>query len=302
MAHSTRQRWINLATILLALVAALIRPPVIDGSMVDQLSGTNERLEIARRISTAAGDTSTIAVIVSPADVTIAETFADLAALRRRLTDLDNGITIRSIDAASDQLFLYRLAGADPVAELLVSLRDNRQSATIINANATSFLIVITSPGSFDLGVLDILDSHAWDDLYVAHAVLASAQLERDVAAGLEKDLRLLIPVIVGITLIALFVAFGHWRALMLPLFASAASTVVTFALFSVAGVTINLVTLLALPIVLVVGLANSCHFLAKSGSDSGSRDDIGVAVRLTLQRVGLQHPYNRICACFARL
>jgi uncharacterized protein len=301
MAHSTRQRWINLlgwianrprrsalaATILLALVAALIRPPVIDGSMVDQLSGTNERLEIARRISTAAGDASTIAVIVSPADVTIAETFADLASLRRRLIDLDNGITIRSIDAASDQLFLYRLAGADPVAELLVSLRDNRQSATIINANATSFLIVITSPGSFDLGVLDILDSHAWDDLYVAHTVLASAQLERDVAAGLEKDLRLLIPVIVGIALIALFLAFGHWRALILPLFASVASTVVTFALFSVSVVTINLVTLLALPIVLVVGLANSCHFLAKSGSDSGSRDDTNVTVRLTLQRVG---------------
>jgi len=276
-----------LATTLLALVAALIRPPVIDGSMVDQMSGTNERLEIARRISSAAGGASTTAVIVSPATVSIADVFADLMMLRQRLTALDNGIAVRSIDAAADQLFLYRLEGVDPVDELLVALRDNPESATIINADATSFLIVITSPGSLNLAVLDILDARSWESVYTEHAVLASAQLERDVVAGLGKDLRLLLPVIVGVILIALFIAFGCWRALLLPLFASVASTVVTFALFSAAVVTINLVTLLALPIVLIVGLANSCHFLAKSGSGRGSRDNVAATVQLTLQRVG---------------
>jgi len=301
MRRTRRQRWTNLlgwiadrprgsallATVLLSLVAALIRPPVIDGSMVDQLSGSNERLEVARRISGAAGGASTAAVIVSPGAASIAGIFADLVELRRQLTALDNGIAIRSIDAAADQLFLYRLDGADPVGGLLVALRDNPESATIINADATSFLIVITSPGSLDLAVLDILDARSWEGVYTEHAVLASAQLERDVAAGLEKDLRLLLPVIVAVTLVALFIAFGCWRALLLPLFASVASTVVTFALFSAAVVTINLVTLLALPIVLIVGLANSCHFLAKSGSAPGSRNNVAAAVRLTLQRVG---------------
>jgi len=295
------QRWIGLlgsmadwprasavmATVLLALIASLIRPPMIEGSMVDQMSGTSGRLEIGRRISDAAGAMSTTAVIVTPADADIADIFVDLAALRGQLAGLDARITMRSVDAAHEQLFIYGLSPGDPVGDLLTVLRDNPEAATIINRDATRFLIVIASPEVLEVEVLRVLNNHRWSDVYAESAVLASALLERDVAAGLEKDLRLLIPVIVGVTLLVLFIAFGHWRALLLPLFASVASTVVTFALFSAAVVTVNLVTLLALPVVLIVGLANSCHFLAKSESDRGSRHNIDATVRLTLQRVG---------------
>jgi len=275
------------ATVLLALIAAFIRPPVIEGSMVDQLSGTNEQLEIAGRVSAATGNTSTTAIIVAPRNASIAAVFADLANLRQRLADLDDRIIVSSIDAASDQLFLYRLLRNDPVSELLGVLAEDPRSTTIISRDSTRFLIIITSPETLRQSVLDVLDGRAWKTLYTEHVVLASALLERDVAAGLAKDLRLLMPAIVSATLIALFVAFGCWRALLLPLFASAASMVVTFALFSATFVTINLITLLALPVVLIVGLANSCHFLAKAAAGVASRNSADAAVRLTLQRVG---------------
>jgi len=255
--------------------------------MVDQLSGTSERLEIARRITAATGGASTVAVIVSPADVSIAAIFDDLAALRQRLESLDQSIVLQSIDAARDQLFVYDLSYDRPVADLLEVLRDNPQSAAMINAEATQFLLLITSPESLQSAAIKTLDAHHWESVYTARMMLASAQLENDIVAGLEKDLRLLLPVIVAVTLVALFFAFGYWRALLLPLFASVASIVVTFSLFSSLVVTINLITLLALPIVLVVGIANSCHFLAKSGSDRESHDCVDKAVRLTVQRVG---------------
>ncbi|MDH3339623.1 MAG: hypothetical protein OEM76_17600, partial [Gammaproteobacteria bacterium] len=38
------------ATLLLALIAALIRPPVVEGSMVDQLSGTTAELAVVQQI------------------------------------------------------------------------------------------------------------------------------------------------------------------------------------------------------------------------------------------------------------
>jgi len=301
MQVTIRQHWIGLlgwiadrprgsavaATLLLALLAGLLRPPVIDGSMVDQLSGSNERLDIADRITAASGDQSRTAIIASPASVSIGEIFAQLNNLRAELLSLDDRITLRSIDEASEQLFVYDLSRDDSIIDLLRVLRDDEQARTIINRDATRFLIVVTSPESLAFDVLHVLDDHAWGRAYVTRAVLANALLERDVVAGLGKDLRLLLPVIVGVTLVALFLAFGAWRALLLPLFASIASTIVTFALFSATAVTINLVTLLALPIVLIVGLANSCHFLAKSGTDAGSSHDIDAAVRLTLQRVG---------------
>ncbi len=255
--------------------------------MVDQLSGSNERLEIARRISAATGDESTVALIKTPGDVAIAEVFANLAVLRERMDALDGRITVRSIDDAREQLFVFDLNTGSAIADLLSALRDTPQASTIINRTANKFLVVISLPESLEDGVLEIVNALVGVDNDEGTVVLASALLEADVVAGLGKDLRLLIPVIVAVTMVALYGAFGHWRALLLPLFASVASTVVTFALFSALVVTINLVTLIALPVVLIVGLANSCHFLAKSSADPVTSDAVASVVRTTMQRVG---------------
>jgi predicted RND superfamily exporter protein len=275
------------AMVLLAIIGGLIRPPIIEGSMVDQLSGSNERLEIARRISAATGDESTVALIKTPGDVAIAEVFANLAVLRERMDALDGRITVRSIDDAREQLFVFDLNTGSAIADLLSALRDTPQTSTIINRTASKFLVVISLPESLEDGVLEIVNALVGVDNDEGTVVLASALLEADVVAGLGKDLRLLIPVIVAVTMVALYGAFGHWRALLLPLFASVASTVVTFALFSALVVTINLVTLIALPVVLIVGLANSCHFLAKSSADPVTSDAVASVVRTTMQRVG---------------
>ena len=313
--RATRQhRWIDLlgwiadrprgaaivAVVLLAALATFIRMPVIDGSIVDHLSSSNERLEIARRIAVAGGSETTIAIVFTPRAVSIGLIVDDLAGLQGALSAVSERIVLRSVGAARDRLFAYDLEETDPIASLLGVLRENPESATIINQSAARFLAVISLPEELDRAVLDIVDRHPSDDLYSNVTVLASAQLEDDVAEGLVKDLRLLIPVIVAVTLLALYLAFGELRALLLPLFASVASTVATFALFSSMGVAINLVTLIALPVVLIVGLANSCHFLAKSSAESFHEGDRGVVVRTTLQRVGPPFFYSTLTTAIA--
>lgn len=288
------------AVVLLAMIAAFIRPPVIQGSMVDQLSGSNERLAIARRITAAMGGETTIAIIFTPRAVSIGAVFDDLAGLQDALSTLSERIVIRSVDAARDRLFAYDLEARDSIVSLLNVLRVNPESAMIINQSATRFLAVISLPEALERSALDIVDQHPGDGLYSNVTVLAGAQLEDDVAEGLGKDLRLLIPVIVIITLLALYLAFGDWRALLLPLFASVSSTVVTVALFSSMSVTINLVTLIALPVVLIVGLANSCHFLAKVSARAGHEVDSDVAVRTALQRVGPPFFYSTLTTAIA--
>ncbi|MDH3273052.1 MAG: MMPL family transporter [Gammaproteobacteria bacterium] len=278
--------WI--ATGLLALLALMIRPPVIEGSMLDQISGSNEGLEVALQIAQASGDATTVAVIVRPkVGISIAAVFDDLATLRQKLASASDSASVRSIDSVRDQLFLYDLNPDDSVHTLTSALRENPLAQTIISADALSFLVVVSSPGGDEKQLLRLLGEHHWDDVYSAYRVLAGLELEQDIAAGLERDLRVLIPVAMFLMLLALWAAFGGWRALLLPVFASIASAVVTFALFSAANVTINLVTLLALPIVLIVGLANSCHFLARSDAVAEGRQDIDAAVAQSLQRVG---------------
>jgi predicted RND superfamily exporter protein len=277
-----------LAAGLLALVAMMIRPPVIEGSMLDQISGSNEGLAAAMQIARASGDATTVAVIVRPkAAIDIAAVFDDLAMLRQKLASVSSSASVRSVDSARDQLFLYDLTPTDSVHMLTNALRDNPLAQTIISADASGFLIVVSSSGNDEKQLLRVLGEHRWNDVYSVYRVLAGLELEQDIAAGLEQDLRILIPVAMFLMLLALWVAFGSWRALPLPVFASVASALVTFALFSAVNVTINLVTLLALPIVLIVGLANSCHFLAKSDSLAEGRENIDAAVAQSLQRVG---------------
>lgn len=275
------------AFLIVLLIASQIRAPVIEGSMVDEMSGANPSLEVAARIAAAQGNLVSAAVMVTPRTVSIGEVFDNLESLRTELTAVHESIQLVSITDVQDQLFLYRLSTIDPVVELLTVLRDNEQSTTIISRDGRRFLVLLRAPEALEHQVLDVLARHNWSAISTDQTILAGAQLERDIASGLAKDLRLLIPAIVCLMLFALFLAFGHWLALLLPVFASVASTVIIFALFSIADVTINIVTLLALPIVLIVGLANSCHFLAKSKSVVGAPDDIDAAVGASLRRVG---------------
>jgi predicted RND superfamily exporter protein len=312
MPPTIQQRWISLlgrvadrpggsaavSLLLLLAVGGLIRPPVIEGSMVDQLSGTNARMEIAQRIASATGDETIIAIIVSPKEVRIGAAFDVLAGLRAALTTVDGRIKVRSIDAAADSLFVYDLERSDPIGFLLTALRENPDATTVINSLATRFLVVVSLPGDLELAALDVIAAHDQTQALGSFTVLAGAQLEQDVVAALGKDLRLLIPVIVAVTLLAVFLAFGCWRAMLLPLYASVVSTSVTFALFSIMGVTINLVTLIALPVVLIVGLANSCHFLARSSAEPAA--DVSIVVRDTLQRVGPPFFYSTLTTSIA--
>lgn len=263
---------------------ASIRGPVIDGSMIDRMSGDNAQARIAREIRAATGDRAIVAEIVEPGDERIDQVFARLDALRGRLAAMDASITMDSIDRSRDQLFLYGLTIRDPVRRLLTDLRDTPQSAGIIDESGRRFLVVIECPPSLERKVLMLLrEEHNG----TSRRVIAAAQLEDDIAHALLRDLRVLIPVIVITMLGALLAAFGRWQALILPVFASVASIAVTLALFTLCAVAINLITLLAVPIVLIVGLANSCHFIAKSQQLHHRDSDIAAAVRTTLKQVG---------------
>ena len=176
------------ATALLAVVAALIRPPTIEGSMVDQLSGATEGLAVVRQIAAATGDPAVAAVIVTPGNTSIASLFADLDHLRAGLGELGNDVTLRSVDAAREQLFVYGLAPADPVSALLQALHGTPDAGAIISNDAERFLLLVRSPRELQEAVLDMLDQHVWPDAYTDITVLANAQLEREVARELPEQ------------------------------------------------------------------------------------------------------------------
>jgi len=282
-----------LALAIIFLLGTQVRPPVFAGSMIDEIDAGNPVLERAALVSAARGNAETIVVLMDPGDSSIGATIASLTKLRAELEQISPEVSLRSLESLVGQMIVYGLGPDDTARELLVALREDVAS-TIVSRDARLFAAIVLAPADVDDSVVAFLDQYVPGGGLVQVGVLAGAALERDVAAGLRADLRKLIPLIVVSMLAVLWAAFGHWRALLLPVFATVASTVVVFSLLSFAEMTINLVTLLALPIVLIVALANSCHFLAKSSAALETTSERAAAVVDTLHKVSV--PYLISC------
>ncbi|MEL7187850.1 MAG: hypothetical protein AAFN50_15690, partial [Pseudomonadota bacterium] len=289
--YAARAMLVSLA--LVVLFALQIRAPQYAGSISDQVSAQSPVLAAAEEVSAARGGLKTLLVIVEVSDESIGATFERLTAVEQTLTAIGVAAEVRSLNSLREQLFVFGLDASDPVFELLQALRDAGKELSLVSRDARSFSIAVTVPDEQERDALFALRELDFGGGQVG--VLADAALEVDVASGLRRDLRILIPAIVFVMLATIWTAFRQWRALILPAYASIASATVTFGVLSLFEIAINLVTLLALPIVLIVALANSCHFLARADRVEGDKEN---AVHAALSLVAV--PYLVSCVTTA--
>ena len=275
--------------VLVAIFASQIRAPQYAGSISDEVTTLSPALLAAEEVAAARGDQKTLLVIVDASEEPIRETLDRLDALSKSLEAAGIPAEVRSLNVLRDQLFVFGLDPTDSIFDLLRSLRDTGHELSLVSRSARSYSVAVAVAGHQEADALSAL--LGLDFGGTGSEVLAGAGLEIGVASGLRRDLRILIPGIVFVMLATIWTAFRQWRALILPAYASVASAIVTFGVLSMLGVTINLVTLLALPIVLIVALANSCHFLARVDRVGGDRDS---AVHRALSLVAV--PYLVSC------
>ncbi len=279
----------GLALLLLGALASQVETPAYSGSLTDQITAQSEQLLAAAEINAARGDEHTLIVLVPTTDRSIAALFETLAGLEVHLVRGGVDAGIASLLALREQLFVYGLTESDAETALLGALRDGGHERALVARDGGRFGLVVTVPDADAAEAMRLLREYDFGANGIQ--VLAEVGLEQDVAAGLQQEVRILIPAIVLVMLGTLMVAFRHWRALVLPVFASIASGVAVLSVLALTHVTINLVTMLALPIVLIVALANSCHFLAKARTS----DDASItSIAGVLADVGI--PYLASC------
>ncbi|MCZ6774297.1 MAG: hypothetical protein O7G83_20250 [Proteobacteria bacterium] len=284
----------GLAVVLVVAFAMQLRPPTFVGSMVDELAANNPHILAAEQIAAARGNTETIVALIAPGSATIGGAFADLRSLEAGIQQISGRALVRSAHLFAGQLILFGHNDETPLSAFLLGLQQGGGASSLVSKDAGLFGLAADVANTDTAEVLALIRDHKFSSGLETVAVLAAAALEEDVAAGLQQDLRRLIPAIVVVMLGALVLAFGHWRSLVLPVFASIASATVVFSLLSLANIGINLVTLLALPIVMIVALANSCHFLARSSTVLDTIEDLDAVVAATLRRVAV--PYLISC------
>ena len=284
-----------------ALLALLVREPVFEGSLVREMSPDLPELVAARTIAAARDGRESSVIIVSPADGTsIRETFEAIELMQAALGLVIDDVGFRSILAVREQLFFFDLDPDSPVSALLVALRESPQYQFLVSPSLPMFVELVVTGAADQDSIYDAIETWQPPASLSEVRVLAGERLNDDVANSLREDLRVLIPIILLASLLVLFIAFGHWRALLLPAFASVVSTIIVLAIISIAGITINLVTLLALPVVLIVSIANSCHFLAKSAAVGGDARTVDAAIEATLRRVALPYFLSSLTTAIA--
>lgn len=284
----------GLSVALVVFFAIQLQPPTYSGSMVDQLAANNPRAQAAALIASARGHTETVVAIIAPGSANVGNAFADLRVLEATIAELSEPAFVRSAHSFEGQLLLFGHDVDTSLSAFLLALQQGDRANSLVSKEARFFALAADVSSADAAQIVALIRGHEFPSGLTTVAVLAAAALEEDVATGLRQDLRRLIPAIVFVMLGALLLAFGHWQSLVLPVFASIASSVVVFSFLSLANVSINLVTLLALPIVLIVALANSCHFLAKSSTVLDKNEDLDNVVALTMRRVAV--PYLISC------
>ena len=84
-----------------------------------------------------------------------------------------------------------------------------------------------------------------------------------EISRLLLRDLYLVMPLAIVITLIVVAVGFRHTHGVVLPLLANSLALIVTLAIFVVAGHSLNYVTVILPPTIYVVGFAYSVHVIS---------------------------------------
>lgn len=134
----------------------------------------------------------------------------------------------------------------------------------------TTFLFAQLSPDRMDpvVRLATVARIRAEADRFIAsHRTVhlgGTAVTKQAIAAGIQQDTLLFFPAALVLLTALMWIMFGDVKAAAVPMLVVSYSTVVVVGLLALVGAELNLATATVPTIILVVGLADSVHFLAE--------------------------------------
>ncbi len=262
--------------------------------------GRDDRLAVLA-LSPVQGDIYRAEVLSDLAELTTAlaaldgvERVTSLASARLP-TDSEQGLVARPLYDASDgvdeaELAAVRAAVASNplVGGQLVSV-DGRAAALIVELDPRD----IRAPGP--LGDADpvlsaaaaLADARLSADLYTWHLGGVPAVRAGYIGLLAQETWRLLLAA-AGILALALLVLFRSWRAVFLPLATVLLSTLLSVAALVISGHGFTLMSTLIPAVVLIIGIADSVHFLARFQEEREQGHCVDTAIVATFKHLAV--------------
>ena len=108
-----------------------------------------------------------------------------------------------------------------------------------------------------------------------------------------KQDLRILVPVMIGVIIVIAFGIFQSVTMTLLPLGISATALVSAYGFMGAAGWRMTMISVILIPLILAVGVAHSIHIIARHGCgqrDRRSEQRYAVAAAVSFRRIDDRH------------
>jgi len=154
----------------------------------------------------------------------------------------------------------------------------------------TTFLFVQLSPEMVDpvqrLTTVDTIRKQA-DRFRASHRTVhlgGTAVTKEAIAAGIQKDTLLFFPAALVLLMVLMWIIFGDWVGATIPIAVVSFSSAVVVGSLALLGAELNMATATVPTMILVVGLADSVHFLAELRRQFERTEDRRAALLATVE------------------
>ncbi len=254
--------YVFLTATLLCVLLIFSRVPEINGQLTGLDIEHTKYYKSGQEIANFFEISDFIEVKITPNQSDARTVFNSLDSIEKNLTDVFETIHVKSIHKAKN-ILLNDVDTTINISSVLTSAKSIPIVQDLISTDAQSFLLIVTLDSTTNLNIttFDSLLNKTYDGIKDLKS-LSSLHIEQEIKTALTRDI-----VIITITLLLFFsvfiiYVFRDFKSLIYTSIIILISVIPALFLFTILNIPFNLITALALPIILVLSLADAVHIL----------------------------------------
>ncbi len=246
------------------IVVALKPPKVFEESFLHKLQSVTERIEQLSQVKRAISLTNAPSVIATEDEITVGAIMEQVPSNAQEMQD-----------------FRKRVFAADYLVDTIIS-----KDATVTSINIQAIIEGDEDRQRKKLvsDVIDIVESGFGED--VEYHLSGDIVLIRKVSMSISRNLVTFAPLAVFILFVMLLVIFRQFYGALMPVVTFVSAITGTLTLITLSGNSLNIITTILPPLLLVIGTTNVVHFLARYQEEYDSYHEKQAALHSALEHV----------------
>ena len=251
------------ASLILLYLGIFTQIPEVDGELtgfnMDESKYYQNGIDIAEKF----GSTTFIQVNIEPTVQDASTVIKSLEKLDEDITDNITGARVESIHKAK-KLLKFEESSDVSIKSLLDKSTQLPIVKQIISKDKKSFLCIVffnINQSSFQVDQINQILEKEYQGLRFKN-VMSPYHVEKAIASSIVKDMKVIPGIIILLFASLIMIAYRSLSALVFTMIIIGVSVFPVFYFFSMLQIPLNIITILSIPVLLVLSLADSIHLL----------------------------------------